>query len=199
MEYLVTKIVEINSKKLRIELNYELIFSLYRGEIRKYKLKEGSILSEKSYSEIFEDVLPKRAFERCINLLSRRSMTSMELRRKLRDGLYPEEIIDMTIEKLINYKLVNDEDYVANYLETYKNSRSIRQIKQELMKKGITGELIKDELEDLDVNEEENIYKLMNKKGFNPFDAEDNDRNKFAAFLMRKGYGYDLIRKCVFK
>lgn len=199
MEYLVTKITELNSKKIKIELNYEIYFSLYKGEVRRFKIVEGKELEAGSYLAIFEEILPKRASDRCINLLASRSMTEKELRRKLHEGYYPEDIIDKTIDKLIRYNLVNDESYVYNYLETYRKSKSIRQMKQDLLRRGISGELMIRMFDDTDINEESSIHKLMMKKRFNPESASEQEKNKFANYLLRKGYGFDLIRRCVLK
>ena len=38
---MVTKIEEINNKKVRVFIDNEFAFVLYKGELRLYKIKEG--------------------------------------------------------------------------------------------------------------------------------------------------------------
>lgn len=198
MDYLVTKITDINSKKVKVEINYDLKISLYKGEIKKFGLAEGKAIDNVKYIEIMEELLPKRASERCINLLAKRSMTEMELRRKLKEGIYPDSIIDNVIEKLNRYSLINDKQYVSNYFETYSKTKSMRQIKQNLMNKGISREVLESVFEETGIDEEANIRRIIEKKFFSCENASAAEKNKIASYLLRKGYGYDLIRKCVF-
>ncbi len=65
---MVTKIEEINNKKVRVFIDNEFAFVLYKGELRLYKVKEGEEICDEAYSEIVEKVLPKRAKLRCMNI-----------------------------------------------------------------------------------------------------------------------------------
>lgn len=197
MEYLITDVIEVNSKKSRVEINYEVEFSLYKSEIRRFHVEKNSRLSSEHYNEIMTELLPKRARERCLNLLSRRSMTQQELRNKLKEGYYPEEIIEQTMRLLISHGFIDDECYADNYIEMNQKRRSIRQIKQNLLRKGIAPDVIVQVLSKSDIDEEENIRRLMAKKRMDPENSTEEEKNKFCAYLLRKGYDYDKIRKTV--
>lgn len=197
MEYLITDINEINSKKSRIEINQEEEIALYKGEIRRFHIEKDSMLSSGYYNEIMTEILPKRARERCLNLLSRRSMTEQELRNKLKEGYYPEEIIDKTMNLLMKYRFIDDEYFAENYIETHQKGKSIRQIKQNLMRKGIASDVISQALSEADVDEEESIRRLMVKKRIDPEYSTEEEKTKFCAYLLRKGYDFDRIRKTV--
>lgn len=198
MGHLITGVVQLNTKKSKVVLDHELELALYRGELRRFHIEEGTELTEKAYEEIMTQILPKRARERCLNLLAVRSMTEQEIRRKLRDGYYPEEIIDGVIPLLQKHHLVDDQDYAESFISMKKSGKSKRQIQQELMRKGVSSEIIRTTLEDSDINEEENIRRLMDKKGIHPEESGTEELQKFANFLLRKGYDYDLIRRMVF-
>lgn len=197
MEYLITNVTELNTKKSRVEINYDMEIALYKGELRRFHIKRDEFLSEEHYHEIMDEILPKRARERCLNLLARRSMTEKEIRRKLKEGFYPEEIIEYVIELLVRHRLINDEYYADSYVEYNCKVKSARQIKQELIHKGVDKETILCAMSECEINEEENIRKLMNKKRMNPQDATEEEKNKFCAYLLRKGYDYDKIRKVI--
>lgn len=199
MEYLITSVIPLNTKKSKVVLNHEVELSLYKGELRRFHIEEGQELEEKAYKEIMEEILPKRARERCLNLLAVRSMTEYEIRKKLRDGLYPENITDNTIALLKKHHLINDGDYAESFVEMRKTGKSKRQLQQDLMRKGVSAETIRDTLEESNVDEEENIRRLMDKKHIDVEQSTPEELQKFASFLLRKGYDYDLIRKMVFR
>ena len=139
---------DVTSKKVRIQINYDEYIALYRGEAGRFHIEEGCLIEEQIYRRIMEEVLPKRARERCLNLLSRRDMTELELRKKLRDSYYPVHVIDSTMDCLKRNHLLNDEFYADNYVSFHRKDRSIRQIKQELSSKGIDKETVSEILED---------------------------------------------------
>lgn len=197
MEYLVTDIVDINSKKVRIQINYEEYIALYKGEVRRFHIEENCLINEQAYMEIMNEILPKRARERCLNLLSRRNMTESELRNKLRDSYYPSEIINDTISLLIRNHLVNDEFYADNYVEVHQRNKSTRQMKQELTGKGIDKEIINRIIEENPIDEEQNIRRLLERKHFDAENTTMEERTRLCAYLLRKGYDYDKIRRMV--
>ena len=58
---LVTGIEEYNKKQVKLYLDGEFAFMLYKGELSEYHIKEGEELPEQTYSLLTEDVLVKRA------------------------------------------------------------------------------------------------------------------------------------------
>lgn len=72
---LVTEIAEITKSKVKICIDYQISFALYKGELRKYGIKKEEELSEEIYNMILKEVLPKRAKLRCMNLLKSRDYT----------------------------------------------------------------------------------------------------------------------------
>ncbi len=197
MEYLVTGMADVTSKKVRIQINYDEYIALYRGEAGRFHIEEGCLIEEQIYRRIMEEVLPKRARERCLNLLSRRDMTELELRKKLRDSYYPVHVIDSTMDCLRRNHLLNDEFYADNYVSFHRKDRSIRQIKQELSSKGIDKETVSEILEDSPIDEEQNIAIILKKRHFDAANATPQERMKICGYLLRKGYDYDKVRRMI--
>ena len=84
----VTGIEEINNKKIRVFIDNEFAFVLYKGELRLYGIREGEEIGEEEYLEITGKILPKRAKLRSMNLLKSRAYTEKQLRDKLVQGEY---------------------------------------------------------------------------------------------------------------
>ena len=71
----VTRIEELSRSRCKIYLEDSFAFVLYKGELRLFGVREQEELSEESYREIMQEVLPKRATLRCMNLLQSRAYT----------------------------------------------------------------------------------------------------------------------------
>lgn len=200
-ELLVTEIKEINKKKKKIYINYEPAFALYNAELRKYSIVKDHMVAEQDYDVIMKEILPKRAKLRSMNLLKSRDMTEMELTRKLRDGIYPDEIIQIAIDYLKGYGYINDQRYVENYLFTHAGQKSKMQIQQKLMQKGINRELLSiafDEYYQNDENsEKELIKKLISKRKVNILDINRQGKAKLFGYLTRKGFRIDTINSVI--
>ena len=197
----VTEIRELDKKRSRVYLDEEFAFVLYRSELRKFCIKEGEAISQEVHDEITRVILPKRAKLRAMNLLKSRQYSEKQLRDKLRDGEYPPCIIDEAVEYVSSYNYINDRRLAEEYIRIHISDKSKMRIKQDLTRKGISGEDIKGAFDSCDdegfgCNEAEQIKKLLDKRGYSAEDASDlKEWNKQYAYLMRKGYNSDAIRK----
>ena len=197
----INEIKELPNKRRRVILDDETSLTLYAGELRKYGMKTGEEVPEAAMDEIMNEVLPKRAKMRCLNLLKNRPYTEQRIREKLREGGYPAGIIDDTIEYLRELKLINDIDYARNYLRCKSATKSMRQIRNDLMIKGINKNDIEaaiSEAEEYDEisAEDEAIERLIYKKHYDRDRADYEQRQKMRAYLYGKGFSMDAIDRC---
>lgn len=198
----VTDIVEISKSRLRIFIDNEAAFVLYKGEIKNMNIKKGGELSEESLRCIMDELLVKRAKLRCMNLLKSRDYTKHQLTEKLRQGFYPEMVIEKAIDYAMSYGYIDDMRYAVAYIRYAGASKSKKQIENDLMKKGVSKQDISNAYlqcgeEDVLVEEEELIEKFIIKKHFNNNSATFEERQKMIAFLYRKGFSLDRIYKAV--
>ena len=196
---IVTGIREINKSKVKIELDSEFAFVLYKGELRLYEIEEGKELKENIYHEIMDRILPKRAKLRAMNLLKSRSYTTAQLREKLEKGGYPFQIVEEAIQYVSSFGYVDDSQYALDYIEYHKESRSRNRIYTDLLKRGISGNIIAEAWEkavgsDTPALEKEQIIQWMNKKHFAAQAAKPKEQQKMMAFLYRKGFSIEAIR-----
>ncbi|MCI6551948.1 MAG: recombination regulator RecX [Lachnospiraceae bacterium] len=198
----VTGIEEAGKKKVRIFIDDEFAFVLYKGELRRYRISEGSEIGEGEYSEIMQEVLPRRAKLRSMNLLKARPYTEKQLRDKLRQGEYADSLIEEAIEYVKSYGYIDDRRYAEDYISYYAQYRSRRRIEQELLYKGIERDITQEIFEQ---REEEGegpdelamAKKLLRKKNYDPHTAQIREKQKLSAFLYRKGFTSDTIRRAL--
>lgn len=198
----VTQIVPLTTSRSKIFIDEEFAFVLYKGELRSYHIKENESVSEETVEEILHTVLPKRAKLRCMNLLQTKDYTQWQMERKLSEGYYPKPVIEEAIAYVKSYHYIDDYRYCTQYIEYQTESRSRQRIMMDLQKKGIDKETIMQAYEELSeslspVAEEALIQKYLQKKKYDPKTADYQQRNKIYAFLARKGFEQEQIRKAL--
>lgn len=194
------KAVKLNSKtqnRIQVVLEDDFSFVLYKGEVRLYKIKEGEEVSQETIDTIVNEVLPKRAKLRAMNLLKVRPYTFKELREKLRSSDYPDSAVESAIEYVSSYGYLNDEQYAYDYVYTYHDRKSRMRIMQDLTAKGILKDTIIHALEEFSEEEGEDfelqqIKSLLVKKHYSD-DLPYEEKLKILAYLCRKGYS---VEKC---
>lgn len=139
----VTDIVELSKTRSRIFVDNEAAFVLYKSEIGKMNIKKDKELSEESFCHIMEELLVKRARLRCLNLLKSRDYTKHQLAGKLKQGFYPETVIENALEYTASYGYIDDVRYAAAFIKYAGSTKSKRQIVNELLKKGFQNRILK--------------------------------------------------------
>lgn len=120
----VTEIKEITKSRVKVAIDGEPAFIVYKGELRAYGIKEGQEIKEEDYQTILTQVLPKRAKIRALNLLKSRAYTSFQLEEKLTMGGYPREIILEALSYVESFGYINDSQYAADFIEYNKEKRA---------------------------------------------------------------------------
>lgn len=195
----VTGIEEINHKKVRVFIDNEFAFVLYKGELRLYGIQEEKEIGDGEYREITEKVLPKRAKLRSMNLLKARAYTEKQLRDKLVQGEYSKDVIDEAIAYVKSYGYIDDRKYAEDFVSCHKGDRSRKKLELDLYKKGIDRKITQEILDQMaeegeGMDEFAAAKKILEKKNFDPDRAGNKEKQKMSAFLYRKGFHMDIIR-----
>ena len=198
----ITQITELSKSRSKVFIDQEFAFVLYKGEFRLYHVREGEEIAEEDYRIIMEEVLPKRAKLRAMNLLKTREYTTAQLRAKLRQGLYPDSVIEQALEYVASFHYTDDSRYAVDYITYHEQTRSRRRIEQDLQKKGIPGDVIEQAWNEWQEqggiqDEQAQIQELLLKKHFDPGQADYKELQKIFAYLSRKGFSIEQIRKVI--
>ena len=198
----VTDLAELDKKRIKIFIDGEFAFVLYKGELRDYGIRVGQELSNTNFQDIIDVVLPKRCKLRAMNLLQKKDYTEKQLRDKLSEGLYPTEIVDDAIHYVKAYHYLDDERYARDYITYHMPIRSRNRIIQDLTGKGISKDIFMPIVEELYMEENsdielDQIRKLLAKKHYDPEQADFKEKQKIMAFLMRKGFQMADIKRAM--
>ena len=199
----VTRIEELTKSRSRVYIEEEFAFVLYKGELRSYHIVVGEELASEDYETIMGQVLPKRAKLRAMNLLKKREYTTKQLHDKLKDGGYPERIISEALSYVASFHYTDDLRYAVAYITGHESTRSHRRIEQDLLNRGIDQDTLErawQEWEDQGgtQNEQAMIRELLKKRGYDPETVDRKEMQRQGAFLMRRGFSGDSVRKALF-
>lgn len=156
----------------------------------------GRDIDDEELHEIISLSNERRAKEKALWLISYRDHSKKELADKIRRTC-DEDSAQKAVDRLEELGLVNDEGFARRYAEQliFSKHMSKRGVSYELSRKGIDKELAQEILEDIDVDENEEIKAILEKK-YRNLDDEKTRRRAVAA-LQRLGYGWDSIRRAM--
>ena len=144
----VEELKKITDRKYRILLEDGSSFVLYAGELRRFHIEEGGLIGEDVLSGILEGVLLKRAKLRCMNLLKTMDRTVSQLAAVLKRDGYPDEIIQGALDYVASCHYTDDRRYAENFVRLQAGKKSLKQIRYDLLGKGIAPELAEQVLDE---------------------------------------------------
>ena len=174
----------------KLLLNYN-IFEKYKVSVDMY-FSEDEILEMKYFSDI------ERAKSRAINYISGKLKTKYEVRLKLKENGFEEDVIDEVLDILEKEEYLNDKVYCEIFIEDKKklNGYGKNKIKSLLIQKGISKNIFEDFLNEFEYDEEfDNALKMGIKKLELLSNEEDNfkKKQKIINYLTYRGFGFDVI------
>lgn len=174
----------------KLLLNYN-IFEKYKVSA-DMDFSENEILEMKYFSDI------ERAKSRAINYISGKLKTKYEVRLKLKENGFAEDVIDEVLDILEKEEYLNDKVYCEIFIEDKKklNGYGKNKIKSLLIQKGISKNIFEDFLNEFEYDEEfDNALKMGIKKLELLSNEEDNfkKKQKIINYLTYRGFGFDVI------
>ena len=180
--------------RVRIFMNNEFAFVLYKGELSQYGIECGVTVTDTLYDRIMQETVFPRARKRAMNLLMNIDRTEADVRRRLSED-YPPEAVDNAIQYVKSFGYINDMRYAEEYIRCKTERTSRKQIRSKLMEKGVDKEVIEaafetyDEESDGEPADRQLIRKLIGKRCPSGVSGlEYNDRQKLFSYLYGKGF-----------
>lgn len=202
----IESVTEYSRGRMQLCLEDGRSFVLYRRELAQYGLTEGAELPQEVCEEIME-LLRRRVLRRCGALLEKQDYTEAALRRKLQSDGQAEETIGQVLDSLKEAGYLDDARYAEHYICCHIADRSRERIRRDLAGKGISGEVLEEAFADFEETEDGGnrfreqeilqIQKLLERRQYDPMTADWAEKQKTMAFLYRKGYPQELIRRAV--
>lgn len=193
---LVTEIRQIDTKKYCLYINDAPFSIVYASDIKRMQLEEGREISDERLEAFRKEYLPRRAMNRALSALQYSEQCEADIRKKLENAWYAPDIIDDTVDKLKTYGYLDDGRYVCGFIRNNLMKKSRKQIRYQLLSKGISLSVIEKAFEELDLPDEYEGLKASILRRYQPEELQEQ-REKIFACYIRKGYSYSALRQCL--
>ena len=189
---MVTKLEPYNHGRIKVYIEEEFAFLLYKKELKRFHVEVEHELSEETCIQIHHN-LSLRCKKLALHLLERMDRSERELRTKLRDKLYPSSIIDEAIVYVKSFGYINDSNYGRKVIERCSTTKSRIDLKHTLQNKGLDRDLVEELMEKHHGVEDTQIaiQNLLRKRKFDASKASREDYRRIYAYLARRGFSYD--------
>lgn len=173
-------------------------FEVARSTAAARKLRPGVAIQRTEIEDIVAADRRRGALEAAAAMLARRPRSEREVRRRLAQRHCEQSLIDETIARLRELKLINDAEFARSWTESRDRSspRGRRVIVQELRAAGVEASTAVEAASA--VSEEDAAYRVAEKKarslGGRDYRAF---RDRLGSHLQRRGFGWDVARATV--
>lgn len=192
------KMGKSREKRVNVFLDGAFSFSLLAEVAVKNGLKAGLELSDSEIDRLQGSDRYQRCFNAAVRYLGYRPRSESEVRQRLLRHGFDSECTEHTIRSLKERGLVDDVEFARFWIENREtfSPRSRRLTGLELRRKGLENEVIEKAVGELD--EGDSAYRAAVNKATR-LTAPDfaTFRRRLGDFLVRRGFGYDVVRETV--
>ena len=160
----------------------------------KNGLKIGKDVDKKFVIDMIFDSEKQSAFNKTANYMKSSIKTVKQIKEYLNKKGYDEAVINAVVEKLKEYKYLDDSQYVTAFVNTNKSKYGVRKLREKLKQKGVADvnlSVLDDYEEDVDA------LKKVAEKYMSHKEKTPENFNKLYRFLAMRGYNFDDINACV--
>lgn len=190
----ITGIEKKSKTRYTVEVDGDYFYIFDLEILQENHLKTGMEVDEAFLEDLKRQAEIRRARERAFYLLSYRDHSEKELYDKLCKNVSP-EVAAMTVGKMVELHLLDDEAYAKKLAEYYLNGKlwSRRKALFEMSRKGISKELAQEVLSSWEGDPVEQILELIQRKYYRTV-GDPKGNQKVVNALLRLGYSYSDIK-----
>lgn len=198
-----------DANRVNIYIDGIYAFGISIDVLAKYNIYESKGISESEISEILIEDIYVRFLNRALDVLLRSPKSEFQIKKYLKELKFKkkgkwyeessnidwDEIFEKVITQLKEYKYINDEEYAKAFVNSRISSkpRGRNILISELISKGINKDIAEGVCNEL-VDDEYTLLDRVFKKKYKD-QKLDLGNNKMVGYLLRKGFGWDLINK----
>jgi regulatory protein len=184
--------------RYNIFINDEYAFSVHEDIMIKNRLLKGEEIRLDQTMKILQEEERHRAYDKAIRMVGRRPHSVQEIKHKLKEQGFEEDIISAITEMLKEQNYINDSEFAKVLTENriYSQRKGRNYIRQELMQKGVAQDLIQGTMENINHDDEyQGALHLAKKKWGQGAGSVIDKRRKTTAFLLRRGYTGSVVQQ----
>ena len=179
-----------------IEADGQRLCAIKRAFFKQLPLQIGDAIDEDQYLDRLAQLQLNPCYEAALTILDFSMRATGEMRKKLKLKGFLEPAIDATIARLLESRLLNDDDYAERVVEQAQRKPVGRYaLKRKLRAKGVDEESVEAALEQIsDADQVRGAIALAEKLGKKHQDLPKREaKAKLSAALSRRGFSWDSI------
>ncbi|MDE7464582.1 MAG: RecX family transcriptional regulator [Clostridiales bacterium] len=193
-----------NPTRVSVFIDGEFVLGLDAVTAVAARIKIGDEITPERLKEVSHKSEVNSAFERAVGYLSASPRATLEIKRYLKDKGYDASVVGEVIERLEQYRYIDDRAYAKSYIKSKSKKYGKIRLSAELRKRGVAADIISELLEDDDFEDEFD--------GYNGYDEDDGavetarrylrthksaEVPKLKRFLAGRGFTWDSINAAV--
>lgn len=183
-------------EKMHLHIDGEYFLTVDNGYLAELGIYNGMNIDCEDIENLRVNIGIRRAYNKAVDLLSRRDHSRKELVEKLRQKGHGEFAYD-AVEKLSEYGYIDDRRFAFVFAEELIRLKSYgkKRIEQELYRKGVNRDIICEVLSECEFPAEK-LTELIERK-YSRYLNDEKGVNKTVNALLRLGYSYAEIRDAI--
>ena len=183
--------------RINVYLDDEFAFGISR--FVGVGLKHGEKINESLIASLLIEDTREKALQRALRFINYRPRSVFEVKEKLEDLGFGNDVVDDVLNELIEKRYVNDREFADNWVTSRINSkpRSHKMLEYELKKKSIPEDVIQTVLESAPDDEELAIQ--LGKKYLRRFvNLDENEfSKKMIGVLARRAFPFSIVKTAI--
>ena len=163
--------------------------------VMRHRLKIGDQIEPEKLDEIQLDSERVRALDKALSFVTRTKKTQKQVKDHLYSKGYTEQTIESVIEKMKDYRFLDDGDYAESYARSYSKNKGKKLIEMELKKRGVSDEDMSLAIENIG-DQTESAVNIAEKYLKNKAKDKPN-MLKCYKYLLSKGFEYDVAKSAI--
>ena len=184
-----------NKNKVSVFADGEFLCSVTAESVAKMRIKVGDqIDNQKLLDTLFESDC-QTAFSKAVDNVCKSFKTQNQVQKYLFDKGFSTEVVNKTIEKMKEYRYVDDAEFVRLFVSSYQKTKGKKRICFELKQKGVEQEYI--DLVDELIDDQTEYALALAQKFAKGKQMDTKNGQKLYRHLASKGFDFDTCRYCV--
>lgn len=192
-----------NKNRVNVYVDGQFLFACSAELVYTHGLKKDKTVEVDKLLEVVNDDNYLSCKNSALRMFERSYKTEKEISDKLLVKGYDEGTISKVIIFLKEYSFLDDEKFTDMYIKDNIKTKGKNKIKYDLMKKGVSKDILAEKLEEVESSDEmEPALRLAEKKYRTLLNTEGDQKKtckKLGDFLIRKGYNYSTVKKVLSK
>ncbi len=177
--------------RVNIFVDGEFACAMEQLSAMKFRLKIGKEIDQATLLDSVFDSECSSAFGKSIDYLARGLKTISQMTKYILGKGYSNEVAKVVVDKLVGYRYLSDEQFVASYVSAHSSTKGKRRLVVELQQKGISRQLC----DSIELDSDTTLYcaTAVAKKYMRNKCVDVATLAKLQRHLISRGYDYDTV------